>query len=400
MITVAASGDSHFNQDSRWDECLRIHNWMAGDMIARAAQLFLHPGDWFEQLSKPKERNAVADLLEMLGMHIPVIGDRGNHDSPGDLHIFNHVRPKWPVVIEEGADVHIVKLPNGASVAVAAVAWPRKAHLLASLGSEVGKEQSEQVARDQLRILFLHLRDLLKQHEGPRILMMHAMVCGSTTSVGQPLVGCDLEVSLEELALVEADIVLLSHVHKPQEWTDYPMPIIYCGSPYATAYGETEVKSYVIAEFDDKRRKDGKILRDWKRVPTPRTPMILLETQYLPDSGAFYYLNDLVFDIGMVSNADVRFRYSVDSDHAAAAKSAAKRVEAQFLEAGAQVVKIEDSVNSTTRARAPEVVEAQTLPDKLEVLWHVRQIEVEPDRKVRLFGKAAQLEMEVKDAAV
>jgi DNA repair exonuclease SbcCD nuclease subunit len=401
MLTIAASGDSHFDVTSRWDECLRIHNWMADDFSRRKVDLFIHPGDWFERISKPPERNAVKNWLKRVAAERPVIGVRGNHDSLGDLEIFNEIRGDGGrVFIEEAASVKVVRIRQ-TDVAVACVAWPRKAELLAQLDREISRDQSEQVARDEIRNLMLGLRDELHQFNGPRILAMHAMVCGSTTSVGQPLVGCDLEVSLEELALVEPDIILLSHIHKPQEFEYNGIPIIYCGSPYATAYGETEVKGYVIAEFagDGRPRLAGaKDPVNWYRVPTPRTNMILVNARYMPETHEFFYLDDLVFEYSMAANADVRFRYTVEAEHADAAKHDAARVEHDLWASGAVAVKLEEMKTTTTRARAPEVAQAVTLEEKLEVLWKTRGIQLDEETVGMLQEKTRALDQEVRDA--
>lgn len=406
-MLVAASADNHFNINSRWDECTRIHRFIADDMDQRGVDLFCAPGDFFERASKPVERNGVRELLQRIAENRPVIGVRGNHDSLEDLAIYNHIRSKWPITIEEGASVRPVQTPAGVAM-VACVAWPRKAQLLSMLGNEVSRQDSELEVREQLRILMLGLRTELLKHDGPRILVMHAMLCGARTSIGQPLVGCDLEVSEQELALTEADVILLGHVHKPQETEYNGIPIIYTGSPYATEYGETEDKSYVIVEFADKRDVQGKILKTWYRVPTPRTPMVLLNARYLPDRNEFYYssfhsntenftADDGLFDWSKIPGADVRFRYTVNSDDSDSAKRAALRKEQELLSAGAVAVKVESVLNPTTRARAPEMSEAQSMSDELQIYWSRRN--VEPDRVKRLLAKHGQIETELRDGA-
>jgi DNA repair exonuclease SbcCD nuclease subunit len=407
MITLAASGDSHFDTTSRWDECLRIHNWMADDFTDRGVDVFVHPGDWFERGSKPEERNAVRAWLQKVAQYRPVVGVRGNHDSLGDLEIFNHISAPEPIIVEEMAAVHIVKpkhLPDHPGIAIAALAWPRKTQLLARLGREVGKEESEGAVRQVLRNIMLGLRQQLHAHPGPRVLVMHAMVNGSVTSTGQPLVGCDLEVTLTELALAEPDIVLLSHVHKPQDWFYNGIPIIYCGSPYATAYGEIEDKSYALVTFEDERNSAGKILKispeapqGWQRIKTPRTPMVLINAVYRPETNDFYYTDELAFDYAMAAGADVRFRYSFAKEYRDAALRASKRVEQDLATNGAVKVKIEDVQTETSHARAPEIVKEKKIIDKLPILWTAQGLEISPERQARLLGKAQEIENEVRE---
>src|SRR6185369_15630788 len=127
---------------------------------------------------------------------------------------------------EEAYGVHVL-----AGVAVAAVAWPRKAQLLASIGQPVSHAAATQLAADAINSLLQGLGAELAQHDGPRVLASHAMVCGSVTSVGQPLVGHDMEVGIGDLGLAKADFVALGHIHKAQEWSFGRTPIVYTGSP-------------------------------------------------------------------------------------------------------------------------------------------------------------------------
>src|SRR5690606_16478370 len=108
--------------------------------------------------------------------------------------------------------------------------------------------------------------------ESPALLVAHAMVSGSATSSGQPLVGCDLELGLEDIATARCPVVL-GHVHKAQAWETVPRgePVIYTGSPRRTAFGEIEEKGVVVLTFD------GEELVSWERVETPCRPMWLVE---------------------------------------------------------------------------------------------------------------------------
>ena len=219
---VAVVADSHFDEASRFEECQRLHAWIADDMAARGVDVVLHGGDLYERRSTPAERRAASDWLRVVADRCPVVIVRGNHDALGDLPLLAKLRTKHPFRVEEAAAVHEV-----AGVAVAAVAWPRKTELLAALGRPVGHEESGAVAAEALRAVLTGLGAELAQHAGPRVLLMHAMVGGSITSTGQPLVGCDMEIGLEDLALTGAAFTAIGHIHKGQEWTWNGAPIVY-----------------------------------------------------------------------------------------------------------------------------------------------------------------------------
>ena len=380
MKHVAVIADSHFDEHSRFEECIALHTWIAEDLKQREIDLIVHTGDLFERKSTPTERLAVATWLREIAEVAPVVIVRGNHDALGDLALFRSLRTKHPITVEEAAGVHVI---NG--IAVAAVAWPRKAHLLASL--DAGHEESEQAAADAMRNVLRGLGAQLAEHEGPRLLAMHAMVRGSVTSVGQPLVGCDLELGLEDLVSTNAQIVALGHIHKGQDWMFGDVPIVYPGSPRRTAFGEVEDKAYVVIDLDD----DGTAL--WEPIVIPATPMILLSARWWADAEPPTF----AFEDAPKSyeGAEVRFRYEVATDHRDAARRAAAAFRDQLLTEGkAASVKIEEVVTATVRARAPEIAAAKTLDEKLQALWRARKLDLEPPRVERLLTKTHELEGE------
>lgn len=388
MTRIAIIADSHFDESSRFEECVRIHRWIAEDMRARGVDLVLHAGDVFERKSTPKERSAFADWLQMVADFAPVVVVRGNHDALGDLPLFARLDGAHPIIVEEAAGVHVV-----AGVAVGCLAWPRKAELLARLGGEVGHEESEGVAHDALRLVIQGLGAEMAAHDGPRVLLTHAMVSGSKTSLGQPLVGCDLEVGLDDLRLAQADFYALGHIHMPQEWDG---PIVYPGSPRRTTFGEIEDKGYVIVDAD------GWDVT-WERVIAPTTPMLLLTGRMsdndCAETGESIRTMELDQNPEDVEGAEIRLRYTVQTDEREAARVHAEGWRAQFLQRGAIRVVLEEIPLTTTRARAPEITEAASLEEKLRTLWLAKADVPDDERAERLITKAHQLEEEVLHAS-
>lgn len=387
MIRVAIIADSHFSERSRWEECCRIHEWIEGDIASREVDVILHSGDVFDAKSTPTERLKVAEWFQDLASHAPVVVVRGNHDALGDLEILGKLKSRYPIVVQEGANVHYV-----AGCAVLAMAWPRKSEVLAKLTAEQAAAGGE-IAKDALRNVIRGLGAQLAGFDGPRIMLAHAMVAGSVTSTGNPLVGCDFELGLDELALSKAHFVALGHIHKGQDWSFGEVPIVYPGSPRRTAFGESEAKGYVIANFE---HFDGEITceeapgvrwhcESWDFIETPATPMLMFDGVWA-DAGLVLSGNTL-----SIAGAEIRLRYVVESDQRAQAKAAAETARANFIELGAVSVKLEEVVETTTRARTPEIVAARTLADKLKVLWRAKGIKL-GEREPSVIAKLNELE--------
>lgn len=383
MPRVAIIADSHFDSSSRFEECVRVHDWIADDLIARGVDLVCHTGDLVEGLfrSTPEERRAVATWLQKIAAHCPVIIVRGNHDPLGDLPLFQRLRTKHPVIVEERAGVHVA-----GGFVVGCLGWPSKASILA-LGAQSHAE-GELLAGEALRNVLRGLGQEMVAHPGlPRLLVAHAMVRGSATSTGQPLVGCDFELGVDDLALTNADFIALGHIHRGQTWEHGGVPIVYPGSPRRTAFGEVETKGYVIADIEPGRAT-------WELVPTPCAPMLLLEDEWgVIFPGDSDEIGWLVGDeLPCTYGGEVRFRYKVPADMRDAARGAAEKVRATLLDRGAVHVKLDPQVIPTTTARAPEVAAATTIPAKLHAMWAARGTTPDAARAARLLSKVALLE--------
>lgn len=377
-MKVAIIGDSHFDEHSRFAECIRLHDWIADDARARGVDVVLHAGDVFERKSTPAERNAFASWVRRIADFAPLVIVRGNHDAVGDLAIFASLDTSKTVIVEEAADCHAVCTDAGELV-IGCLAWPRKAELVASgaFGDDEG------AAGRALRAVLSGFRDEFESVERlPRILLTHAMVRGSMTSVGQPLVGMEMELGLEDLALAGADFIALGHIHMPQDWDAAGVPAVYPGSPRRTTFGEVEDKGYIVATFD------GPKLVGWERVVVPATPMYLADARVDAD-GNRGHVTGLPDEIP--AGAEVRFRVHGPASQREKIREIGRDATALLTQVGA-VVKVEEVITAETRARAPEVAKAATLADKLSAFWASKGIPITGERLARLVSKANKLE--------
>lgn len=372
-MRIAVVADSHFDEHSRFEECTRLHDVIAKDAAERDVEATIHTGDLYERKSTPLERQAAAKWVQTMALLGPYLQIRGNHDALEDLPLLERLLTRHPVRVVQDARV----VPLGATVRVAAVGWPRKAALLAALGSQ-SHEDGERSAADALRSVFRGLgAELAEQGRCTRLLAMHAMVRGSVTSTGQPLVGCDLEVGLEDLALVDAQAYVLGHIHKAQQWELGGAPVIYPGSPRRTAFGETEAKGYTLLTVEG-----SKVEAEF--IELPATPMVHISALW---DGERIVTDDSPF----LPGAEVRLRYTTPHDQRDAAAAGAAALRDNLAAAGAVLVKVEPIVIAEQRARAPEVATALTLEDKLEALWRAKSFEP-GERREALLSKLRDLQ--------
>ena len=95
-MRIAIVADSHFDEHSRFDECIRLHTWIADDARARGVDVVLHAGDVFERKSTPAERNAFAAWVTLIASFAPIVIVRGTTTRFGDLQIFGGPIPITP----------------------------------------------------------------------------------------------------------------------------------------------------------------------------------------------------------------------------------------------------------------------------------------------------------------
>jgi exonuclease SbcD len=389
---LAIVGDTHADEHHRFDEHNDVMGWIADDAAARGCSLMLHTGDVYERKSTPRERRCVSVWARGVALHMPLIVIRGNHDEPLDIEALGMLS-----TIHRVEAITRPGIVNAAGFHVACLPWPTKTHLLAG-SPGLSHEQADQAARSALQAILRGMGqdlDVLTAAgplaREPRIFAGHVMMRGSRVSTGQPpLVGMDLELSVEDLAAVRASLYALGHIHLGQQWHDPPLPVdamearisaerldpgqgsvlLYPGSPRRCNWGEAEPKGYVVATFDDER------LVEWHRVETPCAPMLHVEGDYVPavaseislqPAGLRLTSHDGV--LGDLQRAEVRLRYTVRPEHRAAAKVDVGRLAESMRARGAALVKVEERVLPATRARVPEVATRPSLADKLSAYW-------------------------------
>lgn len=382
-MRILATGDDHFVESVRFEECCAVHSWMVD--LARDLRIdaWADGGDVFDGESTVVEREAVADWVTRMCEVAPGVMVKGNHDFPREVLYLQRLRTRHPLKVEERAGVHIV---GGA--AFAAIAWPDRAGILALAGS-IGA--TEGLIREALQHVFRGLGAELSSRAGslPRIGLMHAMVDGSIASTGQPLLGMPLNISLEDLGLLAVDLGFLSHIHKAQRFAPASGgPWLYAGASHRTDFGQLEPKSVVFAEFDGQR------LVKLEEIETPCSPMLHVESSWIQSSWDEMRGLDNVRHHG----AEIRWRYEVPADQQEAAAASAREWADKLIADGAKSVKLEPVVTVQTRARAPEVAAASTFAEKLKAHWD--SVGFDPGaRREALLEKAALLEREARDAA-
>lgn len=382
MIRLACLGDSHFDHRGHLQDVIDVHDALLKVAAAREVHGFVHGGDWFERASTPVERNAVADWIRKATAIGPVFGVKGNHDAAQDLEIFNKLETEHSVRIVEQPGAYPIHTVAG-PITMIAVPWFDRAHIASQLEpGERTRELTISAARAMLDGLRHEAQAARARGTKATVFVGHVMVGGSEVSSGQRIIGTTVELAPSDIAGVGCSVAALGHVHLHQRWLGGR--VFYPGSPHRCDYGEArEPKGCCLVTLDD----DGKFLSN-EFIELPARRMVLIEEDHSGKVGP--HILQAPERIEDIRGALVRYRYRVRAEDLHLIS--AEQLERRFLEAGAAEVQLEAIVETETRTRAPEIVEARTTQAKVEAYLTAKQIPTDEAQRSRLFSKLGELE--------
>lgn len=394
MIRVAHISDSHFDERGRLEDVIEVHRAFLRQAAAAQVDVIVHAGDWFERRSTPAERNAVADFLQEAARIATVFGVKGNHDQKEDLSIFNRlevthensvqiVEPRWhwDGIPTQGGPVYLIGIP-----------WFDKAHVASKVAAEEGTEVSRRLTIEAAGLLLDGIRAQIAEwkkpgREGPAVIVVgHLMVAGSETSTGQVLQGITVEIAPADLLELGASYVALGHIHKRQEW--FGGRVAYSGSPHRCNFGEPEAKGWNLITLDENGAFKS---NEFRELPARR--MVRIERDWTETVGQGDDAVASHAEMESARDALVRWRVRIRAEDLALLDKG--MVERFLLGAGAAEVQVEAVVETQARARAPEIVVAQSVSDKVRAYMKSKG---STEDEARVLEKVADLEREVAGA--
>jgi len=385
-IKICHASDLHCSERNRLDDWIKLHATLAEQVRERAVDLVLLAGDLFHAKSTPAERNAMAGFLLHLAEHCPVVIVKGNHDAAGDLDIFATLacRNSITVMDRPGTEVIEVHSADSGQIAVYAIPWFDRAHLVAELPSTTDAETTRNLTIEAARQLLVVARAHVQQARDTGylpILAGHLMVAGSETSTGQTLIGTTVELAPGDLADVGAEYVALGHIHKPQSWADDR--IAYAGSTWAQNFGEDHPHGWRLVSFEDGRFVGAEF------VELPARRIVLFE-------GEFDANGKLISEnIAPTLPGDlVRFRYRIPAE---ALHLVDETRMLQMFE-GASEVKLEAVIVQEQRIRSEAIITARSSWEKVEAYLAAKGIEADADTRARIRAKLEAIEVRTREA--
>lgn len=334
----------------------------------------LFGGDAFHRPT-PSPEELLAFARPLLDAPFPVLAITGNSHDTRSAEL-----PVAMELVDTGVFgthglLRLSRVPEvmyGDGYAVATLPWTPPGRLVAARDGSVDRDLLNREIADHLVQCAAELRRRIEQERPASVaavLLLHWSVSGAATPDGA-LTDLFHEPVLELAALeeLEFDIVIGSHIHRPQALTDgkpayvpgggdewiFDPSFLYTGSPLPLSHGEASCEHGVwIVDLDGSARAQF--------VPIESRPFVTLNVDAPELAAAADLADDPTFLRDMVTGGDdidgaiVRVRYAATAEQATRIDNTAIRQ--ALLDAGAAKVSVQPDIIREQRARVDGLTE-------------------------------------------
>jgi len=200
------------------------------------------------------------------------------------------------------------------------------------------------------------------KYDCPHILVGHFQVGGAMISETQILTGVDIEITKDQIALANADLVCLGHIHKQQQMGDN---IFYPGSIYRLNYGELDEKGVYIHEISP---KPYLIRSEFHKTPTRKLAQIkkdLTAEGAVDEFTAVLSFTDICLDGEPDDILDCYLKVEIKAYQDEAEKLNKDAITEFYLSAGAKEVDVRIIRVPRENVRSERILKLTTLREKL-----------------------------------
>ena len=398
-MNIYHTADWHFNEKNH-DEVKKCLDFMVDHMTnyQETIDLILISGDItdsrfinFDSRSCRTIFNLVNRMLSMAP--VAIVTGTESHDGKVALAL-KECKGKYPVLVSDMPE-QFVYVNENIWVEVSKIAFPEHVNakfMLTQLPqptkqyfvNEMSIEDSDKAiskAMDSILTSFMTFQDI------PHIVNGHFQVGGAFISETQQMIGRDIELSTSQLAMLNADLICLGHIHKQQKLGNN---IFYAGSPTRMNFGEKEDKGfYVHSVMEGSDALPTCNVHDFIKTPARMMLEIKIDFTRANNKSELEMLKQILHSThndSELNNSDLKITLTVWQDEAKAINQA--ELKESFIDAGCNNVKLILIRKPREAVRAERVLAADTLPDKLVAMAELRGEEV----SASILDKAGRLE--------
>jgi hypothetical protein len=361
-VSLVVIGDTHLAPGPRQADKVAALKQILQHGLALEGQLgaWLWPGDLFHSTSTILDRNVLKDIVLCMASAAPVVICYGNHDAPGDLDIFADLRAMHAVHVIAQPQVLELDLATSDHAAIFVLPYPHKGGLV---GSGIAHDDLGQIAQQLLEPVFINAAAELEAAAAAGALTVfigHVNIGGASASTGQPQIGREIELDPALLARLGDIPKFVNHIHLPQFLHGAYIP----GSIAAMDFGEMEEKRFLVAQATFGEGVNGVAWRI-ESVPLAVAHQYHIEGALTRDGFTYQVTKGpggaTCPTPATWAGADIRVRFTYRKGEYNPLQQA--HIHAEF--AGCRSLKVEGTPIREDALRAPEVIAAVSLTDKL-----------------------------------
>jgi exonuclease SbcD len=358
--------DSHIN-DKAIEEIEKCLNFLVETAKAEAPDIIIHAGDVYDaagtkadSLSAKLSFKIVKELADIAPVVI-IIGTR-SHDGK-IAETLQYIKARFPVHVStrpeqlyyaDGRITDHAGILAPVEAILSLTPAPTKQHF--ATDSDIKGADSE--IAQAMSAMFLGFAAQAEPYkDAAHVLVGHWQTDGALISTTQTLTGIDISLSKDQMALADADIILLGHLHLAQE---IKPNIFYSGSITGLTFGELEDKGFYIHTFD------GKKLTESRFIKTPSRKLIKLSADLTEDC-AFEELDITLYSESADNLKDAHLRIELKVYQDEAQRVDAEKIKNFFLSGGAKEVDVKLIRVPRENVRSQNILKLTTLREKLKL---------------------------------
>lgn len=256
-MKILHTADWHV-QDSTIEEATKCLDFLVETAEQESPDVIIHAGDTFNSGDVKLDSKAAKLIIRTFNRladiaPVAVILGTPSHDGTA-AEILSFVRGKYPIhvavrpeqiFLSKGigfADIEDAAKYGGCDAVISLMPAPTKQFFQ---GSGDIKQGDAEIAAAMSQI-FAGFGATAAGFPVPHILAGHWNTTGSLISETQVLTGVDIEISPDMMALSNADLILLGHIHLKQQLKNN---IFYSGSLFSNNWGECSDKGFFLHEI-------------------------------------------------------------------------------------------------------------------------------------------------------
>jgi len=337
--------------------------------------LIINAGDTFDSAgikADSKSAKLIFRIFKDLADIAPVAVLIGTPSHDGQTaETLKYIKARYPVWVStrpeqlylaEGdlnADPSELRAPAQAPVEAAISMIPAPTKQFFNANSDI-KGSDAEIAVEMSK-MFAGFAAQAEAYKCPHILCGHWNTTGSLISETQTLTGVDIEISTEQMALANANLVCLGHIHKSQQLKGN---VFYSGSIYRNNWGEMDDKGFYIHEIGQIPPDNNYHLTESRVIITPTRKLIKLDADLTEDC-AFEELDSTLYSESADDLKDSHLRIELKVYQDEAQKVDTERIKNFFISGGAKEVDVKLVRVPRENVRSKNILKLTTLREKL-----------------------------------